>query len=386
MKIAVLTEQAEGETRVALVPETVSRLSRAGHAIRVQSGAGDAAGFPDSAYEDAGAVIAPGVSAALSDVELLPLVGPPPAETLGLLPSGTALAGMFRAAASEDLLKRFAESGVTAFSMELIPRIARAQRADVLSSQASLAGYKAVLMAADTIGKFLPMMMTAAGTIPPARVLVLGAGVAGLQAIATARRLGAVVEAFDVRAATKEQVESLGATFVETPAADAQVEGGYARELGEDEQARQRAVIAEHAATSDVIITTAAIPNRPAPLLITADAVRGMRPGSVIVDLAAETGGNCELTDPGKTVTVHGVTIHGPFNVPASMPMHASQMYSRNLNALFDLIIGDEGLHLDFTDEVVRKACVAHAGRVVYGDQDSLIPAQQDSAPEEQAR
>ncbi len=382
MKIAVLTEHAEGETRVALVPETVGRLCRAGHAIQFQSGAGDAAGFPDSAYEGVGAVIAPDAAGALSSVELLPLVGPPPEVVLGLLPSGTVLAGMFRAAASEDLLKQLAESGITAFSMELIPRIARAQRADVLSSQASLAGYKAVLMAADTIGKFLPMMMTAAGTIPPARVLVLGAGVAGLQAIATARRLGAIVEAFDVRAATKEQVESLGATFVETPAADAQAEGGYARELGEDEQARQRAVIAEHAATSDVIITTAAIPNRPAPLLITADAVRAMQPGSVIVDLAAETGGNCQLTDPGKTVTVHGVTIHGPFNVPASMPQHASQMYSRNLNALFDLIIGDEGLNLDFTDEVIRKACVTHDGRVVYGDQDSLIPSQSPEQPE----
>jgi NAD(P) transhydrogenase subunit alpha len=386
MKIAVLTEQAEGETRVALVPETIGRLSRAGHAIQVQSGAGDDAGFPDSAYEGVGAVIAPDAAGALSGVELLPLVGPPPEEVLGLLPSGTVLAGMFRAAASEDLLKQLAESGITAFSMELIPRIARAQRADVLSSQASLAGYKAVLMAADTIGKFLPMMMTAAGTIPPARVLILGAGVAGLQAIATARRLGAIVEAFDVRAATREQVESLGATFVETPAADAQAEGGYARELGEDEQARQRALIAEHAATSDAIITTAAIPNRPAPLLITADAVRAMQPGSVIVDLAAETGGNCELTEPGKTITVHGVTIHGPFNVPASMPFHASQMYSRNLAALLELIIGDEGLNLDFTDEVVRQACVTHGGRVVYGDQDSLIPPEQASASGQQAR
>ena len=385
MKIAVLTEQAEGETRVALVPETVGRLSRAGHTVNVQSGAGDAAGLPDSTYVDAGAAIAPDVSAALSSVELLPLVGPPSADTLAALPSGTVIAGMFRAAASEDLLKQFAGSGVTAFSMELIPRIARAQRADVLSSQASLAGYKAVLMAADTIGKFLPMMMTAAGTIPPSRVLVLGAGVAGLQAIATARRLGAVVEAFDVRVATKEQVESLGATFVETPAADAQAEGGYARELGEDEQARQRAVIAEHAATSDVIITTAAIPNRPAPLLITADAVKAMQPGSVIVDLAAETGGNCELTQPGKTITAHGITIHGPFNVPASMPLHASQMYSRNLAALFELIIGDEGLTLDFTDEVVRKACVTHDGRVVYGHQDSLLPAQPDNTPKEKA-
>ena len=385
MKIVVLTEQADGETRVALVPETVGRLSRAGHAIKVQSGAGDAAGFPDSTYEDAGAAIAPDVSAALSSVDLLPLVGPPSADTLGLLPSGTVIAGMFRAAASEDLLKQFASSGLTAFSMELIPRIARAQRADVLSSQASLAGYKAVLMAADTIGKFLPMMMTAAGTIPPARVLVLGAGVAGLQAIATARRLGAVVEAFDVRAATKEQVESLGATFVETPAADAQAEGGYARELGEDEQERQRAMIAEHAAASDIIITTAAIPNRPAPLLITADAVKAMQPGSVIVDLAAETGGNCELTDPGKTVKIHGVTIHGPFNIPASMALHASQMYSRNLNALFDLIIGDEGLNLDFTDEVVRLSCITHDGRVVYGDQDSLIPSQTPEEPEAKA-
>ncbi len=382
MKIAVLKERAEGETRVALVPETVGRLARAGHAVKVQAGEGEVAGFPDSAYEDAGAVIAPDVASALSDVEILPLVGAPDSATLVQLPSGVVLSGMFRAAASAELLKQIAESGATAFSMELIPRIARAQRADVLSSQASLAGYKAVLMAADTIGKFLPMMMTAAGTIPPARVLVLGAGVAGLQAIATARRLGAVVEAFDVRAATKEQVESLGATFVETPAADAQAEGGYARELGEDEQARQRAVIAEHAARSDIIITTAAIPNRPAPLLITADAVKGMQPGSVIVDLAAESGGNCELTEPGNTIAAHGVTIHGPVNVPASMPLHASQMYSRNLAALFELIIGDDGLNLDFTDEIVRLSCVTHAGRVVYGDQDSLIPSESPETPE----
>ena len=375
MKFALLKEAADDESRVALVPETVGRLTR-NHSISVQSGAGIVAGFTDDAYGDVGADIVPDAAAALNDAEVLPLIGAPIADTIAALKPGAVVVGMFQARANPDLLESLANQGVTTFSMELIPRIARAQRADVLSSQASLAGYKAVLMAADTMGKFLPMMMTAAGTIPPAHVLILGAGVAGLQAIATARRLGAVVEAFDVRSVVKEQVESLGAKFVESDSGDAQEVGGYARELTEDDQERQRQLIAEHAATSDAVITTAQIPNRPAPLLLTEAAVDGMRPGSVIVDLAAESGGNCALTKVGETVNHNGVLIIGPRNVPSSMPYHASQMYSRNLAALFELIIGDDGLTLDFSDEVVRKSCVTHDGRVVLDDQDSLIPVE----------
>jgi NAD(P) transhydrogenase subunit alpha len=375
MKFALLKEAADDESRVALVPETVGRLAR-NHSISVQSGAGTPARFTDDSYGDVGADSVPDAAAALNDADVLPLIGAPTADTIAALKPGAVVVGMFQARANPDLLESLASQGVTTFSMELIPRIARAQRADVLSSQASLAGYKAVLMAADTMGKFLPMMMTAAGTIPPARVLILGAGVAGLQAIATARRLGAVVEAFDVRSVVKEQVESLGAKFVESDSGDAQESGGYARELTEDDQERQRQLIAEHAATSDAVITTAQIPNRPAPLLLTEAAVDAMRPGSVIVDLAAESGGNCALTKAGETVDHNGVLIIGPRNVPSSMPYHASQMYSRNLAALFELIIGDEGLTLDFSDEVVRKSCVTHDGRVVLDDQDSLIPVE----------
>ncbi|NQW18254.1 MAG: Re/Si-specific NAD(P)(+) transhydrogenase subunit alpha [Chloroflexi bacterium] len=373
MKFALLKEAADDESRVALVPETVGRLSR-NHIISVQTGAGVAAGFTDEAYAGVGAEVAADVASALNDADVLPLVGAPHQDAISALEPGAVVVGMLQARANPDLLDSLAKQGVTTFSMELIPRIARAQRADVLSSQASLAGYKAVLMAADTMGKFLPMMMTAAGTIPPARVLILGAGVAGLQAIATARRLGAVVEAFDVRSVVKEQVESLGAKFVESDSGDAQEAGGYARELTEEDQERQRQLIAEHAATSDAVITTAQIPNRPAPLLLTEAAVEGMRPGSVIVDLAAESGGNCALTRAGETVNRNGVLILGPRNVPSSMPYHASQMFSRNLAALFELIVGDDGITLDFSDEVVRKSCVTHGGRVVLDDQDSLLP------------
>ena len=380
MKFALLKEAADDESRVALVPETVGRLSR-NHEISVQAGAGVAAGFTDDAYADFGAVGAPDADSTLRDADVIPLIGAPEPEVISALKPGTVVVGMFQARANPDLLESLANQGVTTFSMELIPRIARAQRADVLSSQASLAGYKAVLMAANSMGKFLPMMMTAAGTIPPGRVLILGAGVAGLQAIATARRLGAVVEAFDVRSVVKEQVESLGAKFVESDSDDAQEAGGYARELTEEDQERQRQLIAEHAATSDAVITTAQIPNRAAPLLLTEAAVEGMRPGSVIIDLAAESGGNCALTVAGETVDRNGVQIIGPRKVPSSMPYHASQMFSRNIAALFELIVGDEGLTLDFSDEVVRKSCVTHGGRVVLDDQDSLIPADLADSP-----
>ncbi len=377
MKIAVLTEQAEGERRVALVPESVGRLSKAGHRLSVQANAGDLAGFPQSDFQAAGAETAGDISTAIRDADLLPCVNPPAPDAIAALKKGAVVTGLLRPGGNAELLETLASQGITAFSMELVPRIARAQRMDVLSSQSSLAGYKAVLIAADTLGKFMPMMMTAAGTIPPARVLVIGAGVAGLQAIATARRLGAIVEVFDVRAATKEQVESLGATFVEVPAAsDTETAGGYAKELSEADQSRQREVIADHAKNADVVITTALIPDRPAPLLITASAVAAMRPGSVIVDLAAEAGGNCELSEPGRTVNREAVLIHAPLNVPSMMPLHASQLYSRNIHALIDLLTAEDGaLSLDFSDEIVRSTCVTHDGRVVLGDQDSLAPS-----------
>ncbi len=383
MKFSVIKERAENETRVALVPETITRLVREGHSVRVESGAGENAGFLDGHYSEVGAEIGSNAADALAGAEVLPVVRGPSDEIVAQLSDGAVVLGLLRPNIDDEMLGKLAGAGLTAFAMELVPRIARAQRADVLSSQASLAGYKAVLIAADTIGKFLPMMMTAAGTIPPARVLILGAGVAGLQAIATARRLGAVVEAFDVRAATKQQVESLGATFVETPLdEDAQDAGGYARQLTEAEQERQREVIADRAAQSDVVITTALIPGRPAPLLLTEAAVKGMRAGSVVVDLAAETGGNCALTEPGETVTREDVIIHGPLNVPGMMAQHASQMYSRNINALLDLFVTDEGAKFDFTDEVVRMSCIAHAGEVVLGEQDTLLPPEVEEETE----
>lgn len=378
MKIAVLKERAENETRVALAPESAERLTIAGYRVAIETVAGESAGFRDDDYRQAGAETASDVAGALDGTDLLLTVQAPGDEVVAALAEGTALAGLLRPGSSPDLLESLATRGVTAFSMELVPRIARAQRLDVLSSQSSLSGYKAVLIAADTLGKFLPMMMTAAGTIPPSRVLVLGAGVAGLQAIATARRLGAVVEAFDVRAATREQVESLGATFVEVPQEDdVETAAGYAQVLTEDQQTRQREAISQRVAAADAVITTALIPNRPAPLLITESAVQAMRRGSVIVDLAADAGGNCELSEPGSTVTRHGVAIHAPLNVPGMMPRHASQLYSRNVMALVELLVDESGaLKIDFADQVVRETCVTYGGRVVLGDQESLVPVE----------
>jgi len=361
MKIGIPKETAPTERRVALTPDAVSRLVKAGHEVVVEAGAGAEAGFPDDAYTTAGALSGDPVSA---DV-VCRVQKPSPAE-VGKLREGSALVGQLQAATSADLLRLLAQRRVTAFSLELLPRITRAQPMDVLSSQATVAGYKAVLLAADTAPRFFPMLVTAAGTLPPARVLVLGAGVAGLQAIATARRLGAVVSGFDVRPAVKEQVESLGAKFL---AMEERLEGegagGYAKELSADQHSRELEFLARSVKDADVVVTTAAIPGKRAPILVTRAAVDGMHPGSVIVDLAAESGGNCELTQAGTQVMHRGVAILGPVNLPAALPQHASQMYARNISSFLSHVAKDGALQLDFTDEITKATCVTHDGKVL---------------------
>ncbi len=364
MRIAVLRERARGERRVALVPESVARLVKAGHEVRIEREAGAGAGFGDAAYAAAGARVV-GAGEALQGAEVVASVRAPDAEAAERLPAGALLVGLLQPATARPLLDRLAARGVHALAMEKVPRTTRAQAMDALSSQASLAGYKAVLLGAAALPRILPMMTTAAGTLAPAKAFVVGAGVAGLQALATARRLGAVTSAFDVRPVVKEQVQSLGAQFVEVPAVAAEGQGGYAKELGQDEQARVLAAIAAHVRDMDLVITTAAIPGRSAPRLVTADMVASMRPGSVVVDLAAETGGNCELTVAGETVESHGVTILGPVNLAASIPTHASQVYSRNVLTLLQHLSTKEGaLRLDPGDEITGAMLVVHDGKV----------------------
>jgi proton-translocating NAD(P)+ transhydrogenase subunit alpha len=361
MNVGVPKETAVHERRVALVPEAAGRLVKAGQAVIVEAGAGIAAGFADEAYTAVGAKVGDAWTADL----VCKVQKPSPAE-VGKLRAGAALVGMLQAATSADLLKQLAERKVTAFSLELLPRITRAQPMDVLSSQATVAGYKAVLIAAETAPKFFPMLVTAAGTLPPARVLVLGAGVAGLQAIATARRLGAVVSAFDVRPAVKEQVESLGAKFLAMEdKVEAEGTGGYAKELSADQHRKELEFLAQSVKDADVVITTAAIPGKRAPILVTRAAVEGMRPASVIVDLAAESGGNCELTQAGTPVVHRGVTVLGPVNLPATVPLHASQMYARNVSSFLGHITKDGKLQLDFADEITKATCVTHDGKVL---------------------
>jgi NAD(P) transhydrogenase subunit alpha len=364
MRIAVLKESAAGERRVALVPENVARLVKAGHEVRVEREAGVEAGFADETYVAAGAQVGT-VGETLDGAEVVASVRRPTPEESDRLPRGALLIGLLQPTQSAPLLERLAARGVLAMAMEKVPRTTRAQAMDVLSSQASLAGYKAVLLGAAALPRILPMMTTAAGTLAPARAFVVGAGVAGLQALATARRLGAITSAFDVRPVVKEQVQSLGAAFVEVPAVAADGQGGYAKELGQDEQARVLGAIAAHVKDQDLVITTAAIPGRPAPRLITAEMVRSMRLGSVIVDLTAETGGNCELTRAGETVTAHGVTILGPLNLAATIPHHASQMYGRNVLTLLTHLSTKEGaLRLDPADEIAGAMLVVHDGKV----------------------
>jgi NAD(P) transhydrogenase subunit alpha len=370
MKIGVAREIEVGEHRVALIPDTVSRLVKQGHQVWVEAGAGEAAFFSDAAYEAAGATIIADTAQLWGDVDILLKVKPPQQREDGqhevnLLREGGVLIGFLDPLGNPALAQQLADRNVTAFSMELIPRISRAQSMDALSSQAGVAGYKAVLLAAAASPKFFPMLTTAAGTIAPAKVFVIGAGVAGLQAIATARRLGAVVEAFDIRPAVKEEVQSLGAKFVEVELEEETVAaGGYAREVSEAAKQKTQDTIAEHVKLSDVVITTAQVPGRRAPVLVTDEMIAAMKPGSVIVDLAAEQGGNCAGTEPGKNINRNGVTQMGPINLPAAMPIHASQMYAKNLLTLVQHLIKEGNLHLDFEDEITRSACVSHAGEI----------------------
>jgi NAD(P) transhydrogenase subunit alpha len=356
VRIGVPKETAAGERRVALVPEVVQRLSGGGFEILVEAGAGTAASFPDQAYTDAGATLVD-VDAAFG-AECVAKVRTPSEAEVARLREGTVLIGLLEPLTDTAGIERLAGRGVTAFAMESIPRITRAQSMDALSSQSTVSGYKGVLLAAGKLPRFFPMLMTAAGTVPPAKTLILGAGVAGLQAIATARRLGAVVSAFDVRPVVKEQVESLGATFLELGVRGEETAGGYARELTPEEQQRQQEELAQKIPEFDVVVTTALIPGRPAPRLIPAAAVTAMRPGSVIVDLASEAGGNCELTEPGEEVVREGVTIIGLTNLPSTMPFHASQLYARNVMALLNLLAPEGELKLDWEDEIVAGACV----------------------------
>jgi NAD(P) transhydrogenase subunit alpha len=360
MKIGVPKETAAGERRVALTPDVVRRLAASGHEVAIEPGAGAQAGFTDEAFKEAGAEIGDPWGA-----QVIARVAP---ADPGGLTGDHVLIGFLAPLTNVEGVQAIASTGATAFAMEAIPRISRAQSIDALSSQATVSGYLSVIIAAGEMPRFLPMLMTAAGTIPPAQVLVLGAGVAGLQAIATARRLGAVVTAFDVRSAVKEQIQSLGAKFFEVEGlGDAEGSGGYARELTPEEQEAQRAALTVQMGKSDVIITTALVPGRPAPKLISAEAVEGMKPGSVIVDLASEAGGNCELTRPGETYTTdNGVIIAGPLNLPSRMPEHASALYARNVLSLIELMTGDEGaLELNWEDEVLKGACVARDGERV---------------------
>jgi H+-translocating NAD(P) transhydrogenase subunit alpha len=372
MRLGVPKESGEGERRVALVPEVVRKLTSDGSGgleVVVERGAGAGALIPDAQFEAAGARMVDD-PAAVWEAGVVVKVATPTVGEVGRLRPDSVLIGFLQPLTLGEAVRTIAQTGATSFAMEAIPRISRAQSMDALSSQANIAGYRAALIGAQELGRYYPMLMTAAGTIRPATVLVLGAGVAGLQAIATARRLGAVVQGFDVRAAVKEQVESLGAHFLEFDlGGDLEGAGGYARELTPEQQARQQELMAEAIGKVDVVITTAAVPGRRAPVLVIARAVELMKPGSVIVDLAAESGGNCELTEPGRTVVRHNVKILGPLNVPSTMAEHASQLYARNIQSLLGLMISDEGeLSLDFDDEVIAGACITRDGEIVHED------------------
>lgn len=367
LTLGIPKETADGERRVALVPDVVKRLASKGVSVVIEPGAGEHALIPDALFEEAGAT----VSADVWSRDVVVKVAPPTADEVAKLGGDSVLIGFLAPLSSPATATALRDKGATAFAMEAIPRISRAQAMDALSSQSNVAGYKAVLAGADLSTRFFPMLMTAAGTIPPAKVLVLGIGVAGLQALATARRLGAKTTGYDVRPETAEQVESLGATWLDL-GIDAAGEGGYARELTAEERAQQQQALTDATKGFDVVITTALVPGRPAPRLVTAEAVQGMRPGSVIIDLAGETGGNCELTEPGQTVVKHDVTIHSPLNLAAEMPEHASQLYARNVQALIELMVqkdeesGATSLALDFEDEIIAGACITRGGEIVH--------------------
>ncbi len=371
MIIAVPKESQEGERRVALVPDAVRTLIGEGLEVRIEAGAGESAGFPDAVYQEAGAGIEADPKSLFGSADVVLKVQPPDARPDGAdevdwLRSGSVLIGFLKPLDQPDLATRLAAAGVTSFSMELMPRITRAQAMDALSSQSNLAGYRAVLLASAALPKIFPMMVTAAGTISPARVLVIGAGVAGLQAIATAKRLGAVVESYDTRPVVKEQVESLGAKFIELDLDTSHGEGagGYAAAQSEEFYQKQRDLLGKHVSNSDVVITTALVPGQQAPLLIEEAAVKAMKPGSVVVDLAAEKGGNCACTEPGRTAVVHGVTMIGHTNLPAEIPANASQMYAKNLVTFLKHLVADGQLQLDLSDEITEGALLTHEGRI----------------------
>ncbi len=364
ISIAVPREVSAGERRVALVPDVVKALTKAGRLVAVEAGAGLAAGYPDDVYTAAGATVDAVRSHLFGSAQVVLKVQPPNAEEIAAMAPGTVVVAVMNASRNLDLVARMRDAKLTAFALELVPRITRAQSMDVLSSQATVAGYRAALIGAELTPKFLPMLTTAAGTIRPAKVLILGAGVAGLMSIATARRLGAIVEGYDVRRAAGEQVRSLGAKFLELQI-NAEGTGGYARELTDEEKKQESAMVAKAVAEADIVITTAAIPGRRAPILVRDDMVARMRPGSVIVDLAAETGGNCELTKPGETIVAHGVTIAGPLNLPSQSAFHASQMFAKNLQSFLDLLVTKDGaLVTDYSDEILAASLLVANGEV----------------------
>jgi NAD(P) transhydrogenase subunit alpha len=366
MRIAVPVEKQPGEARVALTPESIKKLVASGAEVVIEAGAGIKSGFLDDEYKAAGANLTS--RAAVLEAEVLACVNRPEPDDLSKLKAGAVILGFLKPLDEPAALEPVVARQLTAFAVELIPRITRAQSMDALSSMATVAGYKAVIIAAEHLPRMFPLLMTAAGTVPPAKILVLGAGVAGLQAIATARRLGAVVEAYDVRAAAGQDVKSLGAKFLEVDlgSIETQDAGGYAKELSPEALKLGRDMVTKRAAASDVVITTAQVPGRKAPLMLTEEAVNGMRPGSVVVDLAASTGGNCALTQPGQTINHQGVTIMGPLNLPATVPGHSSQLYSRNLTTFLALIVDKGNLKIDMTDEILKGACVAYQGGSVH--------------------
>ena len=366
LTVFVPKEQTKGETRVAAIPETIKKLIKEGMAVRAESDAGLASSLTNAMLEEAGAAIVPsgGEAAAWAESDIILKVAPPTAEEAGRLKEGALLVGFVSPHANLDVVKILMERKVSTMAMELVPRISRAQSMDALSSQASIAGYKSVLMAAASLDKYFPLMMTAAGTVKPARIVVMGAGVAGLQAVATAKRLGAIVEVSDIRGAVKEQVESLGGKFIDLPMDESgDGEGGYAKEVTPEFLKKQQAIVAEHVKNADVVITTAAVPGRPAPKLVTEEMVKSMREGAVIVDLAVATGGNCVLSKPDEDVVAHGVRIIGHSNLAASVPADASMLYSRNVLTLMKLLINESALKLDLEDEIVAGALLTHAGQ-----------------------
>ena len=367
MIIGIAKESIPGERRVALVANTAKKLAEQGVTIHVEAGAGVESGVSDAGYEAEGAIIEPDAAALFARADLIVKVQPPTVSECNMVPEGKGILSMLFPFQNTEQVRQLRERKVTSFAMELMPRITRAQSMDVLSSMSTISGYKATLIAAEALPKFFPMLMTAAGTIKPARVLVLGAGVAGLQAIATARRLGATVEAFDIRSATKEQVESLGARFVQQEGGeDQEAEGGYAKEQTAEQQAAQRALLTKHIAAADVVITTALVPGKRAPILLTEDQVKGMGAGSSVMDMAAEQGGNCELTRPGEVIDVNGVQIHGPVNLPATTPVDASQMFARNVCNYLSHLLNEGELNLDFEDELVSGVIVTHQGEIKH--------------------